>query len=75
MKFIILSLLLTQFFAVNCLSQTRITTKSGNTFIGFIQFDNDNEIVLLRDCKEITWLYPRIFVLLHYEKRQCRINS
>jgi len=47
MKFIILSLLLAQFFAVNCLSQTRITTKSGNTFIGFIQSNNDVEIELL----------------------------
>ena len=47
MKFIFLIISISIFWVNICLTQTRITTKSGHTFIGFILSENDIEIELI----------------------------
>ena len=47
MKFIFLIISISIFWVNICLTQTRITTKTGHTFIGFIQSESDIEIELL----------------------------
>ena len=47
MKFIFLITSISIFWVNICLTQTRITTKSGHTFIGFIISENDIEIELI----------------------------